>query len=183
MKPFKEKALQLMTLALPPFEAFLEHGDILRTECDKAGELTPENAKAFDDYRNMLISKRDEYEDEIAELICEESTAEDVDLLIEFYKGSSTFKAVEKMLALGTKVDGIGTAWRTRQLENCPDTWKMLIDRAGLWVQKNTPAGTQVIVPPNKAAEQAMLRDGDPLMPAQEFDPATITEPSVPFTP
>lgn len=150
-RPTPAKALELMRASMPPFEAFLEHATTLKGECEKAGELTPERAALFDIYKEALATARGDYENSIADLICENFFADEVDLLITCYTGPM-HKALEKALGLAPTVNNLGTLWQTKVLESCPDVWKMLMDNVGLWQRKNTPEAWDVTtadVPPS----------------------------------
>ncbi len=179
MTPTKEKAFELMKLAMPPFAQFLEHGNALKGECEKAGELTPERAALFQQYANALEAGRASYEDEIAKFICEQATAEEVDTLIAFF-ASPAHRVVEKFLTLGTTVNAIGTAWQTKVLESCPDTWQMIVEQVGLWQEKNTPETCEVTIPESPDAMRAAIEERKQ---AEEFDTSDAKAESVPFTP
>jgi hypothetical protein len=177
-RPTKVKSLALMQLAMPPFENFLEHGDALRGEAEKAGVLTDDKAALFDEYRNALLTSRSEYEDQISALICEQFSEEEVDLLISFYSGPMS-KVVDKAFQLASVVDGIGTAWRTKVLERCPDTWKMMMEGVGEWSKKNMPESWDVNIPDSP---QSPFVPSAESMPAEELINTDLLDaPSVPF--
>lgn len=165
---------QLMHLAMPSFEHFLEHSMALKTECEKAGALTTENAALFDKYRQALLDARGEYDAAIAKFIGEQFTSEEVDLLVTFY-GSPTRAAVEKALGLSPLVNNIGTAWTTRVLESCPDVWKMIMDSVANWQRKNQPEDAALHVPdapPNREWKRVpTLKVVDAPKQAEEFVP------------
>lgn len=177
-EPTRDQAFELMKISMPPFEMFLEHCAALKSECETAGDLSDEKAALFDQYRDALVHARDEYESSIARLICEQFTADEVSALIDFYK-SPVFKVVEKALALGPVVANVGVAWRTKVLESCPDTWKMLIENVAAWQEKNLPEGSRVATP-NKPGEipgaDGWERIDDQPQAAEEFIPVAAEE-------
>lgn len=171
-----DHALDLMHLSMPTFEKFLEHATELRSECDKAGAMTPERAMLFDQYRDALIGARKEYEDLIAAFICDKFTDDEIDALIGFYSGP-LHKTVEKALGLGAVVNNIGTAWQTKVLERCPDTWKMLMENIGEWQEKNTPSNSEVIIPDAPPGREGWKRINLKSIPAEEYDPTSEITP------
>lgn len=177
-KPSKSAVLTLMAASMPPFEKFLEHATALKGECEKANALTAERAANFDQYSAALLADRENYEDHVANIICENFTAEEVDLLIAFY-ASPTCKAVEKALGLGAVISNLGTQWQTQVLERCPNTWQMLMADAGEWQAKNTPEGSEVIVadvPPSASNWKRVEFASEAAKPAEEYVPNAPTE-------
>lgn len=174
-KPTITEARELMRLSMPPFEQFLEHCAELKAECEKANDLTPEKATLFDQYRDALIAARGDYEDQIAGVICEHFAAEEVSALIDFYTGP-VFKIVEKALGLGAIVANIGTTWRTKVLEQCPDVWKMLIENVAQWQARNLPEGSTVKTPASPNEAEGWARLDDQPQPAEEFIPVAPEE-------
>lgn len=176
-KPSKSAAQALMSASMPSFEKFLEHATVLKSECEKAGALTPERANNFDQYTTALVHAREEYESRVADVIIENFTAEEVNLLIAFY-ASPTCKAVEKALGLSAVVNNLGTQWMTQVLERCPDAWQMLMSDAGEWQAKNTPEGSEVIVAdvPPSASNWKRVDLASVAKPAEEYVPGAPTE-------
>lgn len=164
------RARRLMHHSMPPFEDFLEQTNKLEEECERAGDLNSEKKGLFTKYRTALLDAREEYEDAIAQFICAHFTSEEIDQLIAFYEGPLS-KVIEKALALGPTVADIGTTWRTKVLERCPDTWKMFIECAGRWQEKNSPEGTTVALPesPNEAEGWRKVDREEPRVEAEEF--------------
>ena len=64
-----------------------------------------------------------------------------------------TSKLVERMLSMSATVNNLGTAWNTKVLERCPETWQMLVQNVGKWQEKNTPEGTGVELPSTPGEE------------------------------
>lgn len=171
--PTKEQALELMKLSMPPFEQFLEHCSALKSECEKAGALTPERIALFDQYKDALLAQRSTYEDAIAELICQSMTTEEVQLLHTFFTGPM-FQALQKAQDLGGQVADIGMTWQTQTLESCKETWQMIVENVGEWQMKNMP-GTQVNLPdaPGDASQWKRI---DATAQASEYIPAGTTD-------
>ena len=173
------QAHELMRQSMPPFERFLEHCTALKSECEKAGELTAERAALFDAYRDQLIARRSVYEERVADNICQHFTGDEVDLLTSFY-GSAMHRAVEKALGLSTVINNLGTLWQTEVLESCPDTWKMIMDNVGEWQRKNTPEDCDVVTPeapPDRGAwRRVNLHVVGAAKPDEEYVPAAPQE-------
>lgn len=177
-KPSAEAVKSLMQISMPPFEKFLEHTMVLRHECEKAGKLTPERAAKFNQYEAALLGARGEYEDQIADLICDNFTAEEVDALLVFFNGPA-FVALQKSQNLAAVVMNIGTVWRTRVNERCPDFWSMIMHDAGEWQQINSPEGSEVIVadvPPSASGWKKIEMTPGSAKVAEEFVPGAPEE-------
>ena len=174
-RPSKDKALLLMSSSMPPFEKFLEHCSALQEECEKAGALTPERTDLFAQYREALIAARAEYEDLIANFVCDNFSDDEIALLVAFYD-SPTHKVVEKALGLSADINNIGTAWQTKVLERCPEVWKMLMDNVGEWQEKNMPKDTEISIPDAPPARDGWKRVEPAPMAAEEFVPSAAVE-------
>ncbi|MES2179857.1 MAG: hypothetical protein V4550_18495 [Gemmatimonadota bacterium] len=128
----------------------------------------------FDEYEKALLVGQSDYENQIADLICAELDADEVESLIEFFNGPA-FKALTKSQALGGRVAEIGSNWQTRVLESCPDTWQMLVEHVGAWQEKNSPEGSTTILPESPNGN-GWKRVSDIGKPAEELVMDTATE-------
>lgn len=164
----KTAARRLMSLSMPPFAQFLDHTAVLRDECEKAGDLTPENAAAFDEWRNAMLAAREEYESAIENVIVENFSLDEVRALIEFFEGPA-FALLQKSQSLGGTVAEIATEWRTRVLERCPAAHALLLGKAVEWQEKNQPANWRTVSKEQMSSEN--WKSVDAPRQAEEFSP------------
>lgn len=171
----KARVLDLMHMSMPSFETFLEHTTTLKSECEKAGAMTPEREVLFTQYREALVAARGEYDDVIATFIGEHFATDEIETLIAFYS-SPTFKVVEKALGLGATINNLSTAWQTKVLERCPDVWKMLVENIGEWQKVNTPEDSEVTIPDAPPSNGGWKRIDLKSVPAEEYIPTASAE-------
>lgn len=173
--PSRELITKLMDLAMPPFEQFVAHVANLKNECDKAGELTEENRRLFEEYEQALLSGRGEYENTIAKLVSENFTAEEVAVAKLFFE-SPFAKVMNKFFAFGAEVSNASTAWTTKVLESCPDTWKMLMENVGKWQRKNTPESWETKIPESPPGSDGWSEVAAAPAPAEELSVGNLAE-------